>query len=135
MSKLESVKRPFPRMHYNEAVKILNEHRAAKRAAGEKLEGGAEIPDFPWGDDFGGEDETVISSRFDPNSGTALNLRTELYIKPPGGEPQRITFYNRTPTDKFIVKDFDWDRTGTKILYLVWGPTQASAQLWMLSFR
>src|SRR6185369_11146914 len=65
VSKLEAVKLPFPRMHYNDAVTILNEHRAAKRAAGEKLEGGAEIPDFPWGDDFGGEDETVISSRFD----------------------------------------------------------------------
>jgi len=76
-----------------------------------------------------------ISSRFDPNSGTALALRTELYIKPPGGEPQRITFYNRTSADKFIVKDFDWDKTGTKIVYLLWGATQASPQLWMLSFR
>jgi len=65
VSKLEAVKTPFPRLHYNDAVKILNEHRAAKRAAGEKQEGGAEIPDFPWGEDFGGEDETVISSRFD----------------------------------------------------------------------
>ena len=76
-----------------------------------------------------------ISSRFDPNSGTALNLRTELYIKLPGGEPQRITFYNRTSTDKFVVKDFDWDKTGTKIVYLVWGATQPSSQLWILSFR
>jgi asparaginyl-tRNA synthetase len=65
ISKLESVKKPFPRLLYNDAVKILNEHRAAKRAAGEKLDGGAEIPDFPWGEDFGAEDETVISSRYD----------------------------------------------------------------------
>ncbi len=63
-SKLETVKRPFPRIPYDDAVKILNEHRAAKRAAGEKQDG-ADIPDFPWGEDFGGEDETVISSRFD----------------------------------------------------------------------
>jgi asparaginyl-tRNA synthetase len=65
LSKLEAIKGPFPRMHYDDAVKILNEHRAQKRAAGEKQQDGSEIPDFPWGDDFGGEDETIISSRFD----------------------------------------------------------------------
>jgi len=63
ISKLESVKKPFPRLHYNEAVKILNEARAEKRKAA--APGDPEIPDFPWGEDFGGEDETVISSRFD----------------------------------------------------------------------
>jgi asparaginyl-tRNA synthetase len=65
LSKLESVKLPFPRLHYNDAVAILNEHRKAKRDAGEKRDDGSPIPDFTWGDDFGGEDETVISSRFD----------------------------------------------------------------------
>lgn len=67
VSKLESVKRPFPRIHYDEAVKILNEHRAQKRAEG-KEKNDAELvatPDFPWGEDFGAEDETVISSRYD----------------------------------------------------------------------
>lgn len=64
ISKLETVMRPFPRLHYDEAVKILNEHRAKKRASGETNDG-APIPDFPWGEDFGGEDETVISSRFE----------------------------------------------------------------------
>ena len=59
------MKKPFPRLPYDDAVKILNEHRAAKRAAGEKQEDGGEIHDFPWGEDFGGEDETVISSRYD----------------------------------------------------------------------
>src|SRR5690349_2035804 len=34
VSKLENVKAPFPRIHYDEAVKILNEHRAAKREEG-----------------------------------------------------------------------------------------------------
>ena len=76
-----------------------------------------------------------ISSRFDPNSGTALSLRTELYIAPPGGEPQRMTFYNKTTTDKYVVKDFDWDRTGTRIVYLLWGATFKSSQLWMLTFK
>lgn len=46
---LENVKRPFPRVSYDEAVKILKE----------------EGYDFEWGDDFGGADETVISARFD----------------------------------------------------------------------
>jgi asparaginyl-tRNA synthetase len=65
VAKLEAVKKPFPRLHYEEAVKILNEARAAKRAAGATQDDGSPIPDFPWGEDFGGEDETVISSRFD----------------------------------------------------------------------
>jgi asparaginyl-tRNA synthetase len=43
----------------------LNEARAAKRASGATQDDGSPIPDFPWGEDFGGEDETVISSRFD----------------------------------------------------------------------
>lgn len=63
VSKLEAVKKPFPRIRYDEAVAILNEARAEKRRAGG--EGAAEIADFPWGEDFGGEDETVISSRYD----------------------------------------------------------------------
>jgi asparaginyl-tRNA synthetase len=65
VKKLEAVKLPFPRVTYDEAVKMLDEARAEKRAAGQKQEDGSPIPDFPWGDDFGGEDETVISSRYD----------------------------------------------------------------------
>jgi asparaginyl-tRNA synthetase len=48
-SKLESVKRPFPRITYDEAAEKL-------KAAG--------LP-FEWGGDFGGTDETVISQQFD----------------------------------------------------------------------
>lgn len=48
-SKLEKVKAPFPKIHYNEAVKILEE-------AGLK---------FEYGNDFGAPDETVISEKFD----------------------------------------------------------------------
>lgn len=65
VGKLETVKGPFPRLHYDDAVKILNEHRAKQRAEGVKRDDGTPIPDFPWGEDFGGEDETVISSRYD----------------------------------------------------------------------
>jgi len=48
-TKLQNVKRPFPRIHYNEAVEILNKNGV----------------DFQWGNDFGGGDETIISEQFD----------------------------------------------------------------------
>lgn len=46
---LQRVKRPFPRVSYDEAVEIL------KRKGHE----------FEWGNDFGGPDETIISEEFD----------------------------------------------------------------------
>jgi asparaginyl-tRNA synthetase len=49
LSRLESVRAPFPKLHYNDAVKILNE-------SGQK---------FEWGGDFGSPDETMLASRFD----------------------------------------------------------------------
>ncbi len=49
IGKLESVKTPFPRLHYDEAVRILKE-------AGH---------DFEWGSDFGSPDETELARRFD----------------------------------------------------------------------
>lgn len=49
LSKLKNVKRPFPRISYDEAVKILEKHN---------------VP-FEYGNDLGGTDETVISSEFD----------------------------------------------------------------------
>jgi asparaginyl-tRNA synthetase len=48
-AKLQNVKRPLPRISYDEAVEIL------KKAA----------VDFEYGNDFGGTDETVISENFD----------------------------------------------------------------------
>ncbi|MCB0832019.1 MAG: asparagine--tRNA ligase [Bacteroidetes bacterium] len=48
-TKLENVKAPFPRVHYDEAVKILKE---------------AGLP-FEYGNDFGAPDETAISEKFD----------------------------------------------------------------------
>jgi asparaginyl-tRNA synthetase len=48
-SKLESVRKPFPRVTYDEAVKIL-------QARG--------LP-FEWGGDFGGPDETALSDQYD----------------------------------------------------------------------
>lgn len=46
---LQKVVAPFPRVHYKEAVEIIKK----------------ENPDFVDGDDFGGGDETIISSQFD----------------------------------------------------------------------
>ena len=48
-SKLESVKAPFPRISYDEAIKRLQDK-------GQAIE---------WGGDFGGADETVLSAEFD----------------------------------------------------------------------
>lgn len=46
---LEKVKKPFPRLSYDEAVDILKKNGIA----------------FEWGNDFGGTDETIISNQFD----------------------------------------------------------------------
>jgi len=49
VDKLENIKKPFPRITYSEAVEILQKKGM----------------DFTWGDDFGGDEETVISEQFD----------------------------------------------------------------------
>ena len=49
VSKLEAVQAPFPRISYDEAVKILESK-------------GSEIQ---WGGDFGGGDETILTQQFD----------------------------------------------------------------------
>jgi asparaginyl-tRNA synthetase len=54
-SKLESIIAPFPRLHYDDAVKMLQEGNAA----------GALESRFEWGGDFGAPDESYISSKFD----------------------------------------------------------------------
>jgi asparaginyl-tRNA synthetase len=54
-SKLEAITKPFPRVHYDEAVKILQEG----------FEKGELENKFEWGGDFGAPDETYISKRFD----------------------------------------------------------------------
>jgi asparaginyl-tRNA synthetase len=54
-AKLETIKAPFPRLRYDEAVEMLNE--AHKK-------GELEQP-FTYGNDFGSPDETWLSSQFD----------------------------------------------------------------------
>ncbi len=46
---LEKVSKPFPRIAYDEAVKILHDKGV----------------EFEWGNDFGGTDETIISESFE----------------------------------------------------------------------
>ncbi len=49
-SRLERVTSPFPRLHYDDAVKLLQENG---------------FPDFPWGEDFGAPHEDAISAQFE----------------------------------------------------------------------
>ena len=55
ISRLEAIAPPFPRVHYDDAVKMLHEGHAA----------GALESRFEWGGDFGAPDETYISGKFD----------------------------------------------------------------------
>lgn len=55
VTKLENIIPPFPRLHYDDAVKMLQEG----------FEKGEMESRFEWGGDFGAPDETYISSHFD----------------------------------------------------------------------
>jgi asparaginyl-tRNA synthetase len=54
-AKLEAIVPPFPRLHYDDAVKMLHEGH----------EKGLLETRFEWGGDFGAPDETYISSHYD----------------------------------------------------------------------
>lgn len=55
IARLEAIVPPFPRVHYDDAVKILHEGHAAGELESR----------FEWGGDFGAPDETYISGKFD----------------------------------------------------------------------
>jgi asparaginyl-tRNA synthetase len=77
---LEEIQAPFPRITYDEATQILKN---------------AEMP-FEWGDDFGGDEETVISEQF---TRPVMVHRYPAQIKP---------FYmKRDPDNQDIVLNFD----------------------------
>ncbi len=54
ISKLEAISAPFPRVHYDDAVKMLQEGFTK----------GEMEHNFEWGGDFGAPDETYLSSQF-----------------------------------------------------------------------
>jgi asparaginyl-tRNA synthetase len=54
-AKLEAIVPPFPRMHYDDAVKLLHEGHAK----------GALESRFEWGGDFGAPDESYLSANYD----------------------------------------------------------------------
>ncbi len=61
LTHLQSVLPPFPRIHYDEAVRMINE--AAAR--GEKVPGYDDlVPTIEWGDDFGSPHETYLAAQF-----------------------------------------------------------------------
>src|SRR5579885_2558719 len=74
VSKLEAVQAPFPRMTYDDAVKIL-------QSKGSEIE---------WGGDFGGTDETLLSEDFDRPL-IVDRYPTEIkafYMQPDPGRPE-----------------------------------------------
>jgi len=59
LTKLRNVKTPFPRITYTEAVEVIR---------AEQLRRGEAQPDLPvmkWGDDIGGDEETIVASAYD----------------------------------------------------------------------
>lgn len=72
ISKLEQVQAPFPRITYDEAVRILNEKGQT----------------FEWGGDFGAPDETVLANSFDrPVAVTHYPSKIKAFYMEP--DPQR----------------------------------------------
>ena len=62
LSHLERVTPPFPRIHYDEAVAMINE----AAAAGTLVPGYDDpVPAIEWGEDFGSPHETYIAAQFE----------------------------------------------------------------------
>ncbi len=62
LTHLQQVMPPFPRIHYDEAVAMIN----TAAAAGELVPGYEDtVPPIEWGDDFGSPHETYIAAQFD----------------------------------------------------------------------
>ena len=81
VSRLEAVKRPFPRITYDEATRILMEEK----------EKGRQI-DFTYGEDFGSDEETVISERYDRPVMITHYPRDikPFYMKPDPNDPTKV---------------------------------------------
>jgi asparaginyl-tRNA synthetase len=62
VARLEAVKPPFPRITYSDAVEVVREAQRALAAEGKRDPG---LPLMAWGEDIGGDEETLVASRFD----------------------------------------------------------------------
>ncbi len=65
VSRLESVRPPFPRITYTEAVEVIRKAQAAQRASLPADEAARQPPIMQWGDDIGGDEETLVASAYD----------------------------------------------------------------------
>ena len=63
ISKLEAIKKPFPRVTYTEAVEILKKKNVPLIRKKEGIE--EKILPFPWGEDFGAPHEEAVVEDFD----------------------------------------------------------------------
>lgn len=116
---LRNIKAPFPRLHYKEAAEMILK----------------ENPEFKVGDDFGGADETIVSSKFDKpvfvhhypsavkafymkedpkESGYSMScdlLATEGYGEIIGGGQREDSYdilVRKIEEHKLNIKDFEW---------------------------
>ncbi len=85
-----------------------------------------------------------ISSRADPEwrapKSRANTLTTELFVRSADGRIHQLTHFNkeRDGALRYLVSDFDWDRTGSRIAFQV-APVRRfgkadSPQIWLLEF-
>ncbi|MCL4859540.1 MAG: asparagine--tRNA ligase [Caldilineaceae bacterium] len=87
LTRLAQVTPPFPRIHYDEAVRLINE--AAAR--GELVPGYPDpVPAIEWGDDFGSPHETYIAAQFEKPV-FVHHYPTQVkafYMEPEAGRPE-----------------------------------------------
>jgi asparaginyl-tRNA synthetase len=62
LSRLEKIEPPFPRIHYDEAVEMINKAAEAGALVPPQDE---PVPAIAWGDDFGAPHETYVAEQFE----------------------------------------------------------------------
>lgn len=75
-----------------------------------------------------------MSDRLDAAIPLPRPFRTELYLTFPGQPGVRITNFNKTAEDEYIVKDMAWNADGTRIAFLVTGTGFPAPQIWTINF-